>query len=196
MNNGFPSPGSDHIQATWVFEGRTWDRCLHFNPGPGEYKLSFTIGTFLDGNLGGEGSKNALSALGAALNVSPEAFLDYKKALFSPDNHPSEQDDAFSKDSRLIKIAQQVPALKNNASFEKALKMLDYAGFRKKQGGHRTGQERAEVEHPYARERLRRHRAPLRWFRTMCSALERRPSATLLPATPAMLRSAMDGVTW
>lgn len=47
MNNGFPSPGSDHIQATWVFEGRTWDRCLHFNPGPGEYKLSFPTGVEL-----------------------------------------------------------------------------------------------------------------------------------------------------
>ncbi|MFI6340852.1 hypothetical protein [Streptomyces sp. NPDC050535] len=41
MNNGFSSPGSDHIQATWVFDGGTYNRCLHFNPGPGEYKLAF-----------------------------------------------------------------------------------------------------------------------------------------------------------
>lgn len=41
MNNGFRSPGSDHIQATWVFDGNTYDRCLHFNPGPGDYKLPF-----------------------------------------------------------------------------------------------------------------------------------------------------------
>ncbi|MGW0574087.1 hypothetical protein [Streptomyces tauricus] len=35
------SPGSDHIQATWVAGGRTFDRRLHFNPGPGEYKITF-----------------------------------------------------------------------------------------------------------------------------------------------------------
>ncbi|NED05752.1 thioredoxin domain-containing protein, partial [Streptomyces sp. SID6648] len=68
----------------------------------GDYKLSFTIGTFLDGNLGGEGSKNALSALGAALNVSPEAFVDYKTALYSTEYHPEESTDEFAKDDYLI----------------------------------------------------------------------------------------------
>ena len=61
----------------------------------GKYKLQFIGASFLDRNLTGEGSKNALSALGAALNVSPEAFLEYKSALYSSEFHPEETDDTF-----------------------------------------------------------------------------------------------------
>ena len=43
----------------------------------GKYKIQFVGATFIDNNVPGVGSKNALSALGAALNVSPEAFLEY-----------------------------------------------------------------------------------------------------------------------
>ncbi|GHG71749.1 thioredoxin domain-containing protein [Streptomyces griseocarneus] len=90
----------------------------------GKYKAQYRIGTFLDRNpmIKGSGSKNALSALGAALNVSPEAFLEYKKALFAQKNHPDERDDAFSDDAKLLDIAGQVPALKGNAAFEKDVK--------------------------------------------------------------------------
>ncbi|MET9733593.1 DsbA family protein [Streptomyces sp. NPDC006458] len=92
----------------------------------GDYKLSFTIGTFLDGNLGGEGSKNALSALGAALNVSPEAFLDYKAALYSAKYHPEESVDDLADDSYLIKVADTVDALKNNKKFQDAVEAGTY----------------------------------------------------------------------
>ncbi|MDW8803552.1 DsbA family protein [Streptomyces scabiei] len=92
----------------------------------GDYKLSFTIGTFLDGNLTGEGSKNALSALGAALDVSPEAFLDYKTALYSVKYHPQESTDEFAEDSYLIKVANTVDALKNNKKFQDAVKKGTY----------------------------------------------------------------------
>ncbi|GGP69129.1 thioredoxin domain-containing protein [Streptomyces abikoensis] len=90
----------------------------------GKYKARFEVGTFLDRNpmIKGSGSKNALSALGAALDVSPEAFLEYKKALYSAKNHPDERDDAFSDDGKLISVAQEVPALKGNAAFEKSVK--------------------------------------------------------------------------
>ncbi|MEV4435306.1 thioredoxin domain-containing protein [Streptomyces sp. NPDC049585] len=90
----------------------------------GKYKAQFRVGTFLDRNpmIKGSGSKNALSALGAALNVGPDAFLAYKEALYAAKNHPDEQDDAFSDDERLLKVAEQVPALKGNAAFEKAVK--------------------------------------------------------------------------
>ncbi|WP_199552138.1 thioredoxin domain-containing protein [Streptomyces sp. N35] len=92
----------------------------------GDYKLSFTIGTFLDGNLSGEGSKNALSALGAALNVSPEAFLDYKAALYSKEYHPEESADEFAKDDYLIKVADTVDGLKNNNDFQSDVKNGTY----------------------------------------------------------------------
>ncbi|MDT3400737.1 thioredoxin domain-containing protein, partial [Streptomyces sp. B1866] len=87
----------------------------------GSYQVRFTMGTFLDKNLGGTGSKNALSALGAALDVSTDAFLDYKAALYSAAHHPSEDTDSFADDAYLLKVAAQVPALKGNGAFEAAV---------------------------------------------------------------------------
>ncbi|MER6674262.1 thioredoxin domain-containing protein [Streptomyces sp. NPDC000983] len=100
----------------------------------GKYKIQFVGGTFLDGDqLGdgtvgsnGEGSKNAMSALGAALNVSGEAFLDLKTALYSEKWHPEESDDKFKDDDYLIEIADTVDALKDNAKFRNAVKNGTY----------------------------------------------------------------------
>lgn len=94
----------------------------------GKYKVDFVFGTFLDGDTKdgvgsrGTGSKNALSALGAALDVSPQAFVDYKYALYSKKNHPEETVDSFAKDKKLIDVAQQVDALKDNKKFQTAVK--------------------------------------------------------------------------
>ncbi|MBX9399376.1 DsbA family protein [Streptomyces sp. TRM72054] len=87
----------------------------------GKYKVEFIGATFVDRTIPGEGSRNALSALGAALNVSPDAFLAYKHELYSAKYHPAETDDKFKSDKYLIEVADQVPALKNNASFRKAV---------------------------------------------------------------------------
>ncbi|AWZ08149.1 MULTISPECIES: DsbA family protein [unclassified Streptomyces] len=87
----------------------------------GKYKIQYIGATFIDKGIPGSGSKNALSALGAALNVSPEAFLEYKTALYSAANHPEEKDDKFGKDAYLLTVADQVPALKDNAEFKKAV---------------------------------------------------------------------------
>ncbi|MER7820667.1 DsbA family protein [Streptomyces sp. NPDC096153] len=87
----------------------------------GKYKIKYIGATFIDKSDNGEGSKNALSALGAALNVSPDAFMEYKAALYSAKFHPEERDDKFAKDDYLIEVADSVPALKNNAAFRKAV---------------------------------------------------------------------------
>lgn len=100
----------------------------------GKYKIQFVGGTFLDGDsLGenkigsnGEGSKNAMSALGAALNVSDEAFLQYKAALYSAKWHPEESDDKLKNDDYLIEIADTVDALKDNTKFRNAVKNGTY----------------------------------------------------------------------
>ncbi|GHD84071.1 thioredoxin domain-containing protein [Streptomyces naganishii] len=100
----------------------------------GKYKIQYVGGTFIDGDsLGkgtigsrGEGSKNAMSAMGAALNVSPDAFLDYKTALYSKKWHPEETDDKFKSHDYLIQVANTVPALKNNAKFQTAVKNGTY----------------------------------------------------------------------
>lgn len=92
---------------------------VHKDVDAGKYKIKYIGATFIDNNGNGEGSKNALSALGAALDVSPEAFLDYKTALYSAKYHPEETDDKFKKDSYLIEIANTVDALKGNKAFQK-----------------------------------------------------------------------------
>ncbi|QNP73233.1 DsbA family protein [Streptomyces roseirectus] len=88
----------------------------------GKFKFQYVGATFIDNKDNGEGSKNALSALGAALNVSPEAFLEYKAAMYSTKWHPDETSDKFKNDSYLIEIADTVPALKGNAKFQTAVK--------------------------------------------------------------------------
>ncbi|MFD4246883.1 DsbA family protein [Streptomyces sp. NPDC058525] len=87
----------------------------------GKYKIQYFGATFIDNMAKGEGSKKALSALGAALNVSPEAFLEFKNALYSKELHPEETVDSFAKDDYLLKVADTVPALKGNAEFKKAV---------------------------------------------------------------------------
>ncbi|MFD8258747.1 thioredoxin domain-containing protein [Streptomyces griseoluteus] len=102
----------------------------------GKYKIQYIGGTFIDGdsdNSGkieigsrGEGSKSAMSAMGAALNVSPEAFLEYKTALYSAKFHPEEATDKFKDDDYLIKVGDSVPALKGNAKFQDAVRKGTY----------------------------------------------------------------------
>jgi protein-disulfide isomerase len=100
----------------------------------GKFKIQYIGGTFLDGdslgkgNIGsrGEGSKNAMSAMGAALNVSDEAFLEYKTALYSKKWHPKETDDKFKSDDYLLEVADTVPALKGNTTFQNAVKSGKY----------------------------------------------------------------------
>lgn len=87
----------------------------------GKYKIVLHIGTFLDTNLGGTGSKQALSALGAALNVSTDAFEQFHTLLYSKAVHPDENKDTFSDPAKLISIAQKVPALKGNTKFSDAV---------------------------------------------------------------------------
>lgn len=87
----------------------------------GKFKIKYIGATFIDNSDNGTGSKNALSALGAALNVSPEAFLEYKSALYSKQFHPQETEDKFAKDSYLIEVADSVKELKGNKAFQKAV---------------------------------------------------------------------------
>ncbi|MHB9754288.1 thioredoxin domain-containing protein [Streptomyces sp. BYX5S] len=107
---------------------------LHKDVEAGKFKLQYVGGTFLDGDsagedkvgTNGEGSKNALSALGAALNVSQDAFLDYKAALYSAKYHPDESEDKLKDDDYLIEIGDSVDSLKGNKSFQNAVKNGTY----------------------------------------------------------------------
>lgn len=121
--------GESDARATLdVYEDLRCPPCAQFEQNVGEtiikdieagkYKASFHMATFLDTTMGGTGSKNALSALGAALDHSPESFLAYKKALYAEPNHPREGADSFADDAYLLKVADQVPGLKTDPEFQ------------------------------------------------------------------------------
>lgn len=101
---------------------QTVGETVHKDIDAGKYKVKYVGATFIDSSDNGEGSKNALSALGAALDVSPEAFLDYKYALYSAKYHPQETEDKFKDDSYLLEVADTVDALKGNDAFRKNVK--------------------------------------------------------------------------
>ncbi|NEE11501.1 DsbA family protein [Streptomyces sp. SID7499] len=128
--------GKDSAKTLKVYEDPRCPICAQFEQavGPtmkkdiddGKYKMQFIGATFIDDKDNGEGSKNAMSALGAALNVSDKAFLDYKAALYSAKYHPEETTDKFKDDSYLVKIANTVPELKNNKKFQDAVEKGTY----------------------------------------------------------------------
>lgn len=96
----------------------------------GRYKVEYHFATFLDDALGGgNGSKNALAALGAAVNESTDKFVAYHRVLFA--NHPDERDDAYASPSHLLDLAGKVPGLRN-PEFDKAVKDLTYLPWVKK----------------------------------------------------------------
>lgn len=45
FNNGIRFPGADHVGVTYTVEGGTEIGCLHYNPGPGTYKVNAVAGT-------------------------------------------------------------------------------------------------------------------------------------------------------
>lgn len=92
----------------------------------GKYNLHIHLGDLIDRGGGGTGSKNAASALGAALNVSKDAFVDYRTKLFSTKYHPEESEDKFAQNSYLLKVADTVPALKGDKGFHKDVKKGTY----------------------------------------------------------------------
>ncbi|MCS0637539.1 peptidase inhibitor family I36 protein [Streptomyces sp. LP05-1] len=55
FNNGIPYPNADHIQLTYTYQGHTYEQCVHYNPGPGDYKMNFAEGvTFTRATWRGE----------------------------------------------------------------------------------------------------------------------------------------------
>jgi protein-disulfide isomerase len=81
----------------------------------GKAKVQYTLASFLDGNLGGGGSRRAANALRAA--VAAGKFPLYHAVLY--DNQPPESQDGFTS-ARLLQLAAQVPGL-SGAAFTKAV---------------------------------------------------------------------------
>ena len=151
-----------------------------------------TIGaTFLDRNLKGEGSKNALSALGAALNVSPEAFVDYKTALYSKEYHPAETTDSSQgrlpdQDREHGSRAQEqrdVPEGRRRTArttpgppkMSKSFETAEVAEHARLSNGRQEADRDAEERALTVSRRRRRSKAP----RPTCHGAKRRPAVTV-----------------
>ncbi|GAA1944989.1 DsbA family protein [Kitasatospora viridis] len=79
----------------------------------GDYKINYHLAAFLDDNLGGKGSINALAAAGAALNEGVDQFKKFHDELYA--NQPAETTDGFGDTNKLLDLAGQVPGLKTDA---------------------------------------------------------------------------------
>ncbi|WP_228396218.1 DsbA family protein [Streptomyces sp. RB17] len=86
-------------------------------------KVEYTMASFLDGRLGGNGSKKAVNALRAA--VQKGKFAEYHAVLYQ--NQPSEEVDGFT-DARLLQLASKVKGLRS-PSFDTAVKSMKYRDF-------------------------------------------------------------------
>ncbi|WP_042430643.1 DsbA family protein [Streptacidiphilus anmyonensis] len=76
----------------------------------GTYKIQYHMATFLDRNLGGTGSMDALEVAGAALNDGGVAkFKAFHDVLYA--NQPEETTDGFGNLNTLLDLAKKVPGL-------------------------------------------------------------------------------------
>ncbi|MEV5428814.1 thioredoxin domain-containing protein [Streptomyces sp. NPDC052701] len=73
----------------------------------GQLKVEYHLVTLIDGNMGGSGSRNSANAAACAQDAGK--FPAYHDVLF--DNQPSETDDAYAGNDKLIELAGKVDGL-------------------------------------------------------------------------------------
>ncbi|MEU3283199.1 DsbA family protein [Streptomyces antibioticus] len=90
----------------------------------GEVKAQYTFASFKDDRLGGDGSKRAVNALRAALEK--DKFVEYHAVLFA--NQPAVEGSGGFSTARLLKLAEEVPGLRDEA-FDQAVRTMKYSSF-------------------------------------------------------------------
>ncbi|MCF2530429.1 DsbA family protein [Yinghuangia soli] len=88
----------------------------------GTIRIEYHIASFLDKNLGGNGSKYAAAAAGCAQDAGK--FKAYHDVLYA--NQPDESSDKFGKRSYLLDLASKVDGLRS-ATFDQCVNDLTYA---------------------------------------------------------------------
>jgi protein-disulfide isomerase len=89
----------------------------------GKVRVEYTLGSFLDDNLGGQGSKKAANALRAALDHG--RFVEYHEVLYT--HQPAEAVDGYT-DAFLLRMASKVDGLRG-PEFDAAVKGMKYRDF-------------------------------------------------------------------
>lgn len=88
----------------------------------GTIRVEYRIASFLDGKLGGNGSKYAANAAGCAQEAG--AFRPYHDVLYT--HQPDERTDGFGSRTRLLELASQVDGLRSEA-FDRCVRDLAFA---------------------------------------------------------------------
>lgn len=88
----------------------------------GTIRVEYRIASFLDGKLGGNGSKYAANAAGCAQDAG--AFKAYHDVLYA--HQPDERSDDFGNRTRLLELASQVDGLRTEA-FDRCVRDLAFA---------------------------------------------------------------------
>lgn len=92
----------------------------------GAYRIEYRLATVEDDARGGEGSRRAANALGAAANEGPEKFVRYLGGVLAGRSGREEWDgDALASADTLLRIAGRVDGLRTPA-FDKAVRELTY----------------------------------------------------------------------
>ncbi|MFH8591402.1 thioredoxin domain-containing protein [Streptomyces rimosus] len=98
----------------------------------GAYRIEYRPATVEDDARGGEGSRRAVNALGAAANEGPGKFVRYLGAVLAGRSGREEWDgDALASADTLLGIAGWVDGLRTPA-FDKAVRELTYLPWSKK----------------------------------------------------------------
>ncbi|KIE23993.1 DSBA oxidoreductase [Streptomyces sp. MUSC 125] len=89
----------------------------------GAVRVEYTLATFLDGRLSGQGSEKAANALRAALDAGK--FTEYHEVLFA--HQPEETTDGYT-DAFLLRMASKVKGLRSE-KFDAAVKGMKYRDY-------------------------------------------------------------------
>ncbi|WHX21594.1 thioredoxin domain-containing protein [Streptomyces malaysiensis subsp. malaysiensis] len=84
-------------------------KTVHQLQDEGRMKVEYHLVTIIDRNLGGTGSLRAANAAACAQDKDPAMFRAYHDVLYR--HQPRETRDTYANNSRLIKLADQVPGL-------------------------------------------------------------------------------------
>ncbi len=89
----------------------------------GKVRAEYTLASFLDDRVGGQGSRKAANALRAALDAG--RFVEYHDALFA--HQPEESVDGYT-DAFLLEVASRVDGLRGE-TFDTAVRTMRHGDF-------------------------------------------------------------------
>ena len=92
----------------------------------GKFKIQYVGATFIDNNINGRGLQERAERAGRGAERQPRGLPRVQDRAVLDEVPPGREDDKFKDDAYLIKVANTVSALKNNKTFQKAVKKGTY----------------------------------------------------------------------